>query len=81
LRGAFVRLTFRSRCAALGASVLPIRKISKVRSRTRRSHHALRPPNMVACPKCGQAKLPHAACSNCGYASAKVALPAESEES
>lgn len=66
--------------AARGANVLPIRKISRVRKNTRRSHHALKPRNVVACPKCGQAKLPHAACSNCGYASAKVALTVASEE-
>ncbi|MBN1490104.1 MAG: 50S ribosomal protein L32 [Phycisphaerae bacterium] len=61
--------------------MLPQGRTSKMRKGTRRSHHALRAPNLVACPKCGQAKLPHAACANCGYASAKVALPPESEES
>jgi len=60
--------------------MLPAKKKSKMRTRTRRAHHALRPANLVPCPKCGQAKRPHAACSNCGYASAKVALPTESEE-
>jgi len=38
-----------------------------MRKRTRRSHLALRPAHLLACPQCSQAKLPHAACGNCGY--------------
>ncbi len=49
--------------------------------RKRRSHHALRPVNIAACLKCGQAKLPHRACSNCGYHNSKVSLKIETEES
>jgi large subunit ribosomal protein L32 len=33
----------------------------------RRSHNALKPIGNVKCPNCGSAKLPHAACSACGY--------------
>jgi len=61
--------------------MVPTQKKSKCRKRTRRAHHALRAVNLVACPKCGTAKLPHAACLTCGYASRKVALPVKSEES
>jgi large subunit ribosomal protein L32 len=59
--------------------MLPVRRTSKARKNKRRAHHALNPPNLVACPKCGIAKLPHAACDNCGYVSGGVALAAKQE--
>lgn len=60
--------------------MLPAKKKSKCDKRKRRAHHALKPPNLVACPKCGKAKLPHAACSSCGYVSRKVLLRVGKEE-
>ena len=50
-------------------------------SRKRAAHHALKPKNITACPKCGTAKLPHRACANCGYYNSKVSLKIETEES
>lgn len=32
----------------------------------RRSHNALKPLNLVSCPKCKEKKLPHSLCHNCG---------------
>ncbi len=61
--------------------MLPVKKISRCRTRTRRAHHALTPVNLVACPKCGKEKLPHCACAACGYVSAKLVLPVAGEES
>lgn len=61
--------------------MLPVRKTGKARKRKRRSHHALSRPNLVACPKCGVAKLPHAACENCGYVSSEVAMALREQES
>lgn len=55
--------------------MLPVKKKSKCRTRTRRAHHALHPVTLSLCPKCGKAKLPHAACGVCGYVSAKTVLP------
>ncbi|HEY4516231.1 MAG TPA: 50S ribosomal protein L32 [Candidatus Paceibacterota bacterium] len=31
-----------------------------------RSHHALTPASLKLCSECGQPKLQHAACPNCG---------------
>jgi large subunit ribosomal protein L32 len=60
--------------------MLPDKKTSKSRTRTRRSHHRLRPVNYALCKKCGQAKLPHAACANCGYLNPDVTLKLGKEE-
>ena len=59
--------------------MVPVKKTSKCRKRKRRSHQALGAVNLVACPKCGKSKLPHAACRNCGYVSGKLALPVEEQ--
>jgi len=61
--------------------MLPAKKTSKCRTRTRRSHHHLVAANYSVCKKCGQAKLPHAACENCGYVNPKITLKIAKEES
>ncbi|MDD5327157.1 MAG: 50S ribosomal protein L32 [Phycisphaerae bacterium] len=60
--------------------MLPVKKTSKSRTRTRRSHHRLKPTNYSVCPKCDQSKLPHAACPNCGYVNSKITLKLSKEE-
>jgi large subunit ribosomal protein L32 len=61
--------------------MLPVKKTSKCRTRTRRAHHRLKAANYSFCKKCGQAKLPHAACPNCGYVNPKITLKIAKEES
>jgi len=58
----------------------PVMKISKSRKRRRRSHHALKPIHYVRCAQCGNAKLPHNACQNCGFVNPSLALPMEDEQ-
>jgi large subunit ribosomal protein L32 len=60
--------------------MVPARRTSKSVKRSRRSHQALRPINVAACPQCGTSKLPHRACENCGYHSSKVSLKIQTEE-
>ncbi|MDD5458909.1 MAG: 50S ribosomal protein L32 [Phycisphaerae bacterium] len=60
--------------------MLPVKKMSKTRTRTRRSHHHLTATNYSLCKQCGTAKLPHAACGNCGYVNPKITLKIGKEE-
>ncbi len=64
-----------------GELMLPVNKKSKMRKRTRRSHLALRPVALMACPQCGRAKLSHLACGNCGYVNAHTTIKVGGEES
>jgi large subunit ribosomal protein L32 len=61
--------------------MLPKKKTSKSKTRTRRSHHRLSAVNYSVCSKCGQAKLPHAACENCGFVNPNITLKLGKEES
>ena len=46
---------------------VPKRKTSKARKNTRRSAvWKLTAPALAKCPECGEYKLAHRACSNCG---------------
>lgn len=59
----------------------PKQKISRARTRKRRSHHAKDAPNIADCPKCNSPKLPHAACENCGYVRPGLSLKIEKKGS
>ena len=48
-------------------TMLPCQRQSRTKGRNRRSHDALRATPFVRCQNCGSAKLPHAACNECGY--------------
>ncbi|MDH7485959.1 MAG: 50S ribosomal protein L32 [Anaerolineae bacterium] len=45
---------------------VPKRKTSAARRDRRRSHDAVTPPNLVACPTCHQMRPPHQVCPYCG---------------
>jgi len=52
---------------------IPRQRHTKSRRNRRRSHLALKILNLVKCPKCDQAILPHRICPNCGtYKSREV---------
>jgi large subunit ribosomal protein L32 len=46
---------------------LPKQKHSRTRRNKRRAHHSLKANNMVQCSNCGEMRLPHRACPDCGY--------------
>ncbi|MBM4102953.1 MAG: 50S ribosomal protein L32 [Planctomycetes bacterium] len=54
--------------------MLPTKKKSKSTQRSRQAHKALKPVNYSLCKKCGAAKLPHAACAECGYVNKDMTL-------
>ena len=43
----------------------------------RRSHHALKAPNLVTCNNCGALIRPHRVCSQCGYFKSKEVIQIE----
>ncbi|MDY6850941.1 MAG: 50S ribosomal protein L32 [Thermodesulfobacteriota bacterium] len=45
---------------------VPKRKISKMKSRKRRTHYKVAKPTVVRCSQCDEPKLPHHACPHCG---------------
>lgn len=59
--------------------MVPKQKISRSRTRIRRSHHARRPANYVDCPRCNTPRLPHTACENCGFVRPGLSLQVEQE--
>jgi large subunit ribosomal protein L32 len=59
--------------------MLPTQKLSRSRTRRRRSHHAKSASNYTDCPRCNSPKLPHAACTNCGYVRPGLSLQVDQE--
>jgi large subunit ribosomal protein L32 len=56
---------------------VPKRKVSKARRDKRRANWKLTLPGMVKCSKCGEFKLPHRVCKNCGTYGDKEVIKAE----
>lgn len=46
---------------------VPRHKLSKMKKRQRRSHHAMVAQSRSVCPRCNAEKLPHRVCDNCGH--------------
>ncbi|OGL45839.1 MAG: 50S ribosomal protein L32 [Candidatus Schekmanbacteria bacterium RBG_13_48_7] len=45
----------------------PKHRTSKSRRNMRRSHHAVKAPQLILCANCNEPKLPHRVCPNCGF--------------
>jgi large subunit ribosomal protein L32 len=60
---------------------VPKQRQSHARTNKRRSQHKITPPSLRACPKCGEPRLPHRVCMNCGtYAGREVFVPQAEHE-
>jgi large subunit ribosomal protein L32 len=53
---------------------LPKRRHSKARGRKRRTNWKISAPNVIECPHCHQARLPHHICSHCGFYDGRAVL-------
>jgi len=58
---------------------LPKRKLSKGRRDRRRSQDALTPVSLVQCSNCGEMRLPHTVCPNCGHYQGREVISVEKE--
>lgn len=59
---------------------VPKKKHSSARRDQRRAHHALRAPNLVACPNCGAQRMPHRVCPECGSYKGRTVVAVEATE-
>jgi len=58
---------------------VPQRRTSKTAKRKRRTHFKLNVPGMVVCPNCGEMKLSHRVCKECGHYNGKAVLEVKEE--
>jgi len=58
---------------------LPKRKVSKSQRDKRRTHQKLSAPSVTECAECGEPKLPHHVCQECGSYKGRTVLSAEEE--
>ena len=58
---------------------VPQRRTSKTAKRKRRTHFKLSVPGMVVCPNCGEMKLSHRVCKECGSYKGKVVVEPKEE--
>ncbi|MDR1561103.1 MAG: 50S ribosomal protein L32 [Holosporaceae bacterium] len=59
---------------------VPKKKISKSRRNMRRSHLALSSVNTITCSNCGESRLPHHLCNNCGTYNGRQILKDKRQE-
>jgi large subunit ribosomal protein L32 len=60
--------------------MLPVTRTPRSRRDRRRSHHALTAIQTVTCPNCGSPRMPHTACTNCGYVRPGLIIKLTKEE-
>ena len=58
---------------------VPQRRTSKTRKRKRRTHFKITAPGMVVCPNCGEMKLTHRVCKECGHYNGRMIIEEKEE--
>jgi large subunit ribosomal protein L32 len=58
----------------------PKRKTSPGRRDRRRAHDALVPNNLLQCTNCGEARMPHQVCPNCGHYKGREVIEIKKEK-
>jgi large subunit ribosomal protein L32 len=58
---------------------LPKRRHSRTRGRKRRTHWEITAPNVIECPHCHHARLPHHICPNCGFYDGRQVIEPKAE--
>ncbi|MCB9476510.1 MAG: 50S ribosomal protein L32 [Deltaproteobacteria bacterium] len=58
----------------------PKNKTSHARKTKRRAHNALKAPNYIACPNCGEFTMPHQVCGACGHYKGREVISEAVEE-
>lgn len=58
---------------------VPKHKTSKSKRDMRRSHQNLEAPSVSTCPECGEPKLPHHICPNCGQYKGRQVIDAKED--
>ena len=58
---------------------VPKRRTSRAKRDSRRAHEALSMPARSMCPQCGELKLPHRVCGNCGTYRGREVVQTEEE--
>jgi large subunit ribosomal protein L32 len=58
----------------------PKRKHSKGRRDRRRANDALTSPQLVQCSNCGEMRLAHSVCPNCGFYGSKEIISTEAKK-
>jgi len=54
----------------------PKKRHSKTRGRKRRTHYKATAPSTMKCPNCGEPKIMHRVCGDCGFYDGKsIVLP------
>lgn len=56
---------------------VPKKRVSRTRRDKRRTHQKLAPVSLGACPECGELKMPHRICSNCGFYKDRTVIETE----